>query len=81
MDFSVEEAKANLKSVITSEKMMDALNYALKRYIEHEKPLLDTLTTSARMHKVVKSDLSELVRECVPTDYILYRSQVMRRKR
>ena len=80
MDFSANDAKTNLKSVIQESEMMDAFDHCLKRYIDQSFPLLESISVCAKKYKVKKSRLEELVRECIPKEYISYRSNVLKRK-
>ena len=80
MDFSAKEAKKNLKSVIQESEMMDALDHCLNRYIDQSFPLLESISVCAKRYNVKKRTLEELVRECVPKEYVKYRSRVLKRK-
>ena len=80
MPFSAQQAKKNLKSHVHENQMLNALDDCLIRYIDNNHPLLESITVCAKRYKVKKIKLEELVRECVPKEYIAERARVLRRK-
>jgi len=79
MELTLEDAKNNLKTVISDKAMMEALDHALIRYLHGNHAFLETISVTAKVHKVKRTELEKLFRECVPKKFIDYRAMQKRR--